>query len=349
MNKKLISAIAAISLAVSSAVSLTSSASENSATTTYPVHSCDVNQDGDTNMGDVVAILQYLAGSYSIPNPRTADFDNDGFISEVDYYMLQKDILGYSVSVNPDYVSGSTSLRNTTMRYNRYRASTGSLIETYTVSAAPSVTAVSSRSVIGTDTRYPDYSHTGICKITTNDGATATGFVASDDTILTAGHVLKNKTISSIKFYNSYNIEVFTANAQNYSIPTNYVENSYTDYALISVSNDLSAYNVFGFGYALSRAIEEQAYVYVTGFSNNLAYESTGAGRLQMLSGRNELKYNCDTDAAASGAPVYTDIVYEGRHYYTVIGIHTSETSSNITNNSGVRMCPNIRNLIRAN
>ncbi len=355
MNKKLISAIAAISLAVSSAVSLTSSASENNATTTYPVHSCDVNQDGETNMSDAVAIMQYLAGNRNISDPSVADFDNDGFISEVDVYMLREDLLGYTVNVNPEYTSSSTVLRNTTMRYNRYNATSGSLLETYTVSAVPSVTDTSSRSIIGVDTRYPDYSHTGICEITTTDGEVGTGFVASDDTILTAGHVLKNKRIARIKFYNSSNNVVFTANAQNYSIPTNYVEGTYTDYALISVSNDLSAYNVFGFGYALSRAVSVQANVSVTGFIDNETHnEYTGTGRLQSASGRNELKYTCDTVDATSGAPIYTDIVYEGHHYYTVIGIHTSgRVVGNIENyyayNSGVRMCPNIRNLIRVN
>lgn len=295
-----------------------------------------------------------MAGKYNLPNPDEADVDNDGFVTELDAYKLQKFLLGYSVTIKPDDTSGSsTSLLNTTMNYRRYSASTGSLIETYTVNAAENLPNSTGRSIIGIDERYRDYSHSGICKIETTTG-TGTGFVASDNTILTAGHVVNGSRIISIEFFDSNGNVTLTPTALNYSIPTNYLFYDNADYALIVVNNDLSDYNNFGLGFALNRAINEEADVSVTGFSknksNNLIYESTGIGKLKnSTNGNNELKYDCDTDHGTSGGPIYSKLFYEGEYYYIVVGIHTDGTGDIYAYNSGVRMCPNILNLIRAN
>jgi len=326
-------------------------------TYTY-TYECDANNDGDTDLADVITIYQYIAGTYNIVDPDEADFDNDGIISELDCYRLQNYLLNNPVSINPDDTTGSTTnLLNTTKQYYRYSATTGSLLETYDVNAATtigltSIGNLSDRSVLGVDERYPDYSHCGICKITNTDGSGGTGFVVSDNGILTAGHVVIGKQIFSITFYNSNGGVVYTPTAVDYSIPSDYSLSSPTDYALITVSDicDLSDFNVFGHGYALDRAIIEEANVSVTGFSGDLNYESTGEGCLKnSTDGYNELKYTCDTKPGASGAPIYTDLVYNDEHYYIVVGIHTSGTGGIHSYNSGVRMCPNIWHLVNSN
>lgn len=318
-------------------------------------YECDVNNDGVTNMADAVLLTQYLIGVYDVVDPDMADFDNDGLVTEVDTYKLQRFLLQLPVSINYDDTTGSsTVLNNTTKQYKKYNASTGVLLETYTVNALTTIDESSNRSIIGDDDeRDPDYSHAGICKITNTDGSSGTGFVVSNNGILTAGHVICNKKISTIKFYNNNGAVEYTASAVNYSLPSDYASSSPTDYALITVNSNLSAYNVFGRGYALDRAISEEADVYVTGFSGDLGYESTGPGELKnSTSGFNELKHSCDTNPGASGAPIYADVVYNGIHYYVVIGIHTSGTYNGVIQhqyNSGVRMCPNIWNLVRSN
>ena len=318
-------------------------------------YECDINNDGVTNMADSVLLIQYLLGVYDVVNPDMADFDNDGLVTEVDKYKLQRFLLQLPVSINHDDTTGSsTVLNNTTKQYKKYNASTGVLLGTYTVNALTTIDESSNRSIIGDyDERDPDYSHTGICKITKTDGSSDTGFVVSNNGILTAGHVVNGKKISSITFYDNNGVVEYTTTAVDYSVPSDYASSSPTDYALITVNSDLSVYNVFGRGYALDRAISEEANVYVTGFSGDLSYESTGPGKLKnSTSGFNELKHSCDTNPGASGSPIYADLVYNGIHYYVVIGIHTSGKDSGVIHhlyNSGVRMCPNIWNLVRSN
>lgn len=330
----------------------------NAVSTETYTYECDANNDGITNMADVVTLVQYIRGLYNIVDPDAADFDNDGFIDELDYYKLQRFLLNLPISINPDDTTGSTTnLRNTTKQYKRYSASTGALIETYTINELATIDysangTSSNRTVIGIDERYLDYTHKGICKITNTDGSFGTGFVASNNGILTAGHVVKGKKISTITFYNSNGVVEYTPTAVDYSVPSDYSASSSTDYALITVSDasDLSDYNIWGHGYALDRAIIEESNISVTGFSGDLTYEATGEGQLKnSTSGYNELKYTCDTYGGASGSPIYTDLVYNGDHYYVVVGIHTSGTGSYYQYNSGVRMCPNIWHLVKAN
>ena len=322
-------------------------------------YECDVNNDGVTNVADAVNIMQYLVGRYNIANPDVADFNNDGFVSDADAIGIQYLGIGVKKDINADYTSSKTTqLNNFNVDYYRYNATTGKQTGKYTVEAAPTIGSPAGKSQIGNDDRVEDYSHSAICLIETKNGVLGTGFVASDNSILTAGHCLKNSGgIKSITFYDSNgNKKSFKPTLVDYSIPVNYMNNgnSNFDYALIKVSDDLSDYNNFKFGYALQYAIDTQATVYVTGCQGDkdLTMER-GVGKLDSTSNTDRLYYTCDTSSGVSGSPIYADLIFEGKHYYTVVGIHTNgdpaEKPEDRVHNSGVRMCPNITNLIRNN
>lgn len=320
-----------------------------------PPPRCDVNEDGDTNWADAVLLLQYLAGHYDITSPETADFDKDGFVTETDCDKLMSYLVVGTADI--DFVNldnYSTDFNNHDVRYYRYSASTGNLIDTYTVPGAPYVneTYSSPRNVIGSDTRYPDNSHSGICKIEVNNEI-RTGFVVGENLILTSGSNLLNHAISSIKFYNSNGNIESTATAIEYSIPSSYTSSSQSvssryDYALIKTSTSLSDEKCFELGYALDYAIDQNKPVRVTGF-NYSNIRVTGEGSLIPSTVHQYMfSYNCDTSIDTSiGAPVYTDVVYNGEHHYVAVGIHTKDTGYGY--NSGVRICPNITNLISYN
>ncbi|MDE6426985.1 MAG: trypsin-like peptidase domain-containing protein [Ruminococcus sp.] len=317
-------------------------------------YKCDVNGDGKTTVADAVCVAQYLCGLYNIPNPEVADFNNDGFVSEADVTGIQYFDIGIKKPINADYTpSKSTELLNTNVDYYRYNATTGKKIgDKYTVKAA---TNIQSKGIIGNNDLFKDYTRSAICKIETNTGH-GTGFVASDNSILTAGHVVKGQKIESITFYDSDGNETLKAHAVDYSLPTNSDTDYLTDYALITVSDDLSDYNNLNLGYALQYAVDKQADVIVTGWQASeeskikdfTDYEMrTGKGRIDSNNTDDgTLYYTCDTLNGASGGPIYADLIFEGEHYYTVVGINTN---SHINSNCGVRMCPNITNLVRSN
>lgn len=326
-------------------------------------YDCDVNNDGVTNVADAVNITQYLVGRYNLANPDVADFNNDGFVSEADATGIQYLGIGVKKPINADYTpSKPTTFKVSDVVYKRYNATTGDEIKEYTVEAAPTIGSASSQSIIGNDDREIDYSHSAICMIEANDGTKGTGFVASNNSILTAGHCLMlHGGIKSITFYDSNGNETsFKPKAIDYSIPKNYSGSGTTDYALITVSDDLSAYNNLYMGYALQYAIDIQANVYVTGYQrltddkknpiyntpSNVPKMRTGMGRLESDSTIGKLLYSCDALKGSSGGPIYADLMFEGKHYYTVVGINTTGFDDY---NSGVRMCPNITNLIRNN
>lgn len=312
-------------------------------------YDCDVNGDGVTNVADAVSLSQYLMGYCNLAKPEVADFNNDGFINKADVIGIQCLGIGIQPTINAAYTpSKTTVLKNSKMKYNRYNAR-GLWQEDYEIEAAPTISSSSSRIVIGNDDRVEDYSNSAICKIVTNSG-TSTGFVASRNSILTAGHSVKGSQIFSITFYDSEGNETsFKPNVLSYSVPENYKAKTDTDYALITVSDDLSAYNNFYMGYALQYAIDTKADVYVTGYQWEDHKEiETALGRLKNTGNANQLYYDCDTVGGVSGGPIYADLIFQGEHYYTVVGINTSHDEEQ-QYNYGVRMCPNITSLIRYN
>lgn len=321
----------------------------------------DVNGDGIVSLSDAFCVLDYIKGIRNIPNLEVADFNNDGFISNADARSIENYGIHIKDPINSNYTpSKSTSLLNTDVDYYRYNATTGKKIgEAYTVKAAKDIKS-KDNGLIGNDERVKDYSHSAICRIKTSNSTNgATGFVVSNNCILTAAHVVRGQKIESITFYDKDGNETLNANAIDYSVPTNFIPRV-TDYALITVSDDLSSYNNLDIGYALQYALDTQADVYVTGYQplyqqndekNKDKYNPyemrTGKGRLDTNNTtRSTLHYTCDILPGASGGPIYADLIFGENHYYTVVGI---QTNFYVDTNCGVRMCPNITNLIQFN
>lgn len=350
MNRFFKSAVAAAAAITLTAVSLTASASDD--------NPCDLNGNGRTDIADAVLIMNYVGGHSDVDSPELADFDHDGFVTKVDATRLQEWLLNQNnYVVNPPYTSGPTDLRNSNVGYFVYNATTGVQIDTQTVEQAADPSEASPRSIIGTDDLYTGDYHKGLCKIKTSkvDGTDVkeyTGFVSSDDTIMTAAQALYKRKIVSIQFFNSSGNVILNANATDFRIHKKYkdAEGTFYDYALINVSNDLSEYKTFEMGYALDWAIESEANVSISGFKKDSITSYTGDGRIKNSgTAKNELMYSCDAVDGMVGAPIFRDVVHNGSHHYVVVGINTSDNSDNNSNNSGVRICPNITNLVRNN
>jgi V8-like Glu-specific endopeptidase len=233
-------------------------------------------------------------------------------------------------------------------------------------------TTSSTRSIIGTDDRVIDYTKTGVVKIILQGGSFGTGFVVGKNTIATAGHCVfnisssttnvnnKSRVISRILLFDSNGKNVQTVEPKEIHVPARYILSKYDDtdnhvfdYALITVDDDLSDYCVFNLGTVTSDFDDGTHSVSITGFPNTINDDTvvnnttkhnmyTGTGVCFSLDEDDELsyfddmlKYNADTSAGDSGAPIYVTKKFNNEIYYTVVGIHIRG------GNYGVKLTPN--------
>ena len=229
--------------------------------------------------------------------------------------------------------------------------SDGAYEKSYTLSAVSNVSSSSSASttaiVGGTDDTYPDYTKSGVVKIYNSAGTMGTGFVVDEHIIATAAHVVysagtsgdNSKYPTSILFHDSdgnvISSETITDIVSTH-IPYKYITTGGTDYdyALIEVEEDLSDYMCFNLGVTLDSFDSSEATVYVTGYAND-GKAVSGEGVVTTSSTDYRLYYTADTISGMSGGPVYIETTFNGKTYYTVVGVHHGGVS---TANYGARM-----------
>ena len=164
--------------------------------------------------------------------------------------------------------------------------------------------------------------------------------------------------VTEINFFNSDGTPGLSiTDAVEVHVPTLYVNGSYSDYnpydyALIKVNEDLSDYAIFNLGIMNDNFINKQTAVSVTGFPkkvnnqevHNVMYTGTGFIR---QSDDNELYYDIDTFGGNSGGPIYITSTFQGKAYYTVIGIHAYGDANSY--NGGARITTNLLQFYKNN
>lgn len=347
MNKKLISAIAAISLAVSSAVSLTSSASGTPR---------DPNGDGAVNMADAVFINQHLIGREHPSNLTPLDFDKNGIISQMDSYKLQLWCLNYNLHIpdmNPNDPVVPATVGSKGYRRHNYRNGPLTTYDSYTLTTSFTTNnAVDMATIYYPNDMVRDY-NTAIVKLDNN----TTGFIIGDHIIATAAENVYDR--DTFKFKNfTINIigssgNVLESVSPHYAhIPTSYAYGSHSmenNYALIYVDTDLSQYGKLKMGEMLDVYADDNNPVIVSGFpsiyppgysgsNSNLRFSASGTVSLDD-DNNNLLRYTADCTNSESGAPVYVEegVTVSGNfeEYKTVIAIHNKE-------NYGIRINDNM-------
>lgn len=281
-------------------------------------------------------------------------------------------VLSLSLSLPTDCVSAANS--NNAVSYTVFSLKRGGTYKTkYTLNPVDTLSSTNARAVIGDDTRVVDFSKSGVVKInfTASNGESywGTGFVVDEHTIATAAHCVceqtngKNATnsgskVTEINFFNSDGTPGLSiTDAVEVHVPTLYVNGSYSDYnpydyALIKVNEDLSDYAIFNLGIMNDNFINKQTAVSVTGFPkkvnnqevHNVMYTGTGFIR---QSDDNELYYDIDTFGGNSGGPIYITSTFQGKAYYTVIGIHAYGDANSY--NGGARITTNLLQFYKNN
>lgn len=262
--------------------------------------------------------------------------------------------------------NNQTDAANTSRQYRIFNAKTGAKIDEYTLDPFESVN--NARSVIGgEDERVIDWTKSGVVKIIDSNDVFGSGFVVSDHVIATAAHCLYNaqgkkaKKISKILLFDTSGNVTLEATPVQSHIPVTFINvaqsefigyTTASDYALITVKEDLSSYACFSLGVPLASFNTKNATVSVTGFPATVGNQGeevtvntatqhmmyTGNGKI--YNGDAELiRYTTDTSPGNSGGPVYITESLNGTIYYTVVAINIAEINmSNPPYNIGYRL-----------
>lgn len=315
----------------------------------------DPNGDGHMTLADAAYIYQSLYGNYKPTNLTELDVNDNNVVSDVDAVYVQMHDAGVVTMALPHNDSNIVNTNTNNRTYNVYTAGGGVFRRSYTLSVANDENVASTNSVIGSDERVIDWTKSGVVKLYTNFNYGGTGFVVGPHTIATAAHCLvdysdlSRSMISDIKFFDSNGNDInFNVTPIEYHIPVDYISSNgngsdtYTpcsDYALITVQEDLSDYNIFNLG-MMTNTFNMTQPISVTGFPQKYLGEvvndfydhlmCTGAGHFNGF-GNSHLGYNndlllhdVDTSSGNSGSPIYITESVNGQVYFTVIGIHIS-------------------------
>lgn len=261
------------------------------------------------------------------------------------------------------YSGSKSDAANTARTYRIFNAKTGVKIGSdYTLDALPSKN--NSRAVIGEDERVIDWTKSGVVKIITTSNSFGSGFVVSDHVIATAAHCAydysngKAVQISKILLFdNNGNVTLEATPVQSH-VPVKFINavsggnyRTTSDYALITVKEDLSAYACFNLGVPLDSFVNSNSVVTVTGFPgewgkpgeevivNTATQHMMYSGNGIMNGGDSSfIHYNADMTPGNSGGPVYITESAYGQTYYTVIAINISNPKVNPQYNNGTRI-----------
>ncbi|MDE6781778.1 MAG: serine protease [Ruminococcus sp.] len=267
--------------------------------------------------------------------------------------------------------NNQTNALNTAQQYRIFNAKTGAKIgNDYTLQPVSTYNNTTSRNVIGYEERVIDWTKSGVVKIITSGGF-GSGFVVSDHVIATAAHCLYNyknqnaKIVSKILLFDTNGNITLQATPVQSHIPVQFITgthnagNNYvttSDYALITVKEDLSDYACFDLGMPLTSFNTGNATVSVTGFpgrvgnpGNEVTVNTTTTHMMYTGNGNicngdtTLLRYTADTSNGNSGGPVYITESLQGRTYYTVVAINIADqVSLPYTQNTGYRITTNL-------
>lgn len=314
----------------------------------------DVNGDGYLNSSDSVGIIQYLNGRVRFSNVDTLDFNQNNVVTKVDADTILNTWLSsqtnYTIQTNPF----SSCFSNEDLNYFVYNAQTGvrQVYDGYYFLNDPnhSNDGIAPASLdVWDDNNVVDWTKDGVVKVSTSHGY-GTGFVIAPHVIATAAHVVMDNTSQSqnVNCYRNVKVELYDYSSGN-SVPNSRIVNGveihlpylYTvtggrsnpyDYALISVSEDLSDYMQFDIGVALDGASysgNNQLSVYATGFPNIYnPNKCTSTGHLIECDFDNErqIESTCHIYSGNSGGPLYCIENYNGNTIYSVVGILSAST-----------------------
>lgn len=271
---------------------------------------------------------------------------------------------------------------NSSQTYTVFNAKTGLRVSSYTLDANPFKD--NSRYTVIDDKRYIDNSVIGAVKIVFTNGTMGSGFVIDEHTIGTAAHCVFNKdggsssnskvSIRKILILDNHgNVIKTITNVSNTHVPSRFInlplnnpEYSYYDYAMITVSDDLTDYMCFNLGVMMNSMVGTDLVAYCTGFpvkvngktvngydnnGNEIHTKYTDYGNIQSANDY-VFYYNIDASEGDSGCPIYIKTTYNGDIYYTIIGIHTVATSLDgeiYLRGGGIRMTTNLLHFYKNN
>lgn len=226
--------------------------------------------------------------------------------------------------------------------YRLYDATTKQMVKKYTLQLVAD-TNVNSRSVIGSDDRFVDFTKNGTVKIF-GRGTVGTGFIVDAHTIATAAHCVYSKgesygsvnyTSKILVFNTDGSIAMTVTNIKQIHIPELYIStpggsNAY-DYALITVEEDMSEYAMFNLGVMMDSFRGSGKTISVTGFPGEVNGQTAQSNTMYTGNGvvinRNDFDVNKqifftnDSTPGNSGGPIYFTTTFNNKTYYTVIGI----------------------------
>ncbi len=269
-----------------------------------------------------------------------------------------------SVAMLGSMTASTSETTDKTRKYIVYNYTSESEVSTYELSV-PLDSSIQSRSLIGDDERV-EYAHSGIVRLE----KFATGFIVGDHTIATAAHCVFEKAEDDqrdtlgygvyvpkfdVTLYNDSGaavkeIEVSEAHLPDLYKTCPFADRFKYDYALLTVTEDLSDYEHFKLGEVINGSILSSIPVSVCGFPINDTNTSDNVvitpGKLYIdtnniiVSNNHCIYYKADTSSGESGGPVFVTTRYQigtdsAVETKTVIAIHAAAGN---TNNGGTRM-----------